>query len=101
MTDLSDLAELALLQRKAAASELVNRLTAEDSDAVGRLMGMALWKEKDIQSFEAMDKPILIDGFWGRFWLAPSRSKSLIPEAPILTPRGLRALAKGLVEVLA
>ena len=102
MVLLSTLAEMALLQRRAAASEFIQQVTEKDKSSVGRLLGMALWRERDIQSFELLNEPVLAEGFWGRFWLAPDTrvNDDLRTKAPVLTPRGLRALAQGLVEIL-
>lgn len=101
--------ELAALARQAAAGDprgAAHSLVAscENPAIIERLIRMALWEGAMIEDFERQGQPTLIKGCWGRFWLAPvypARSLSLRPPAPILTPRALKALGRGVVDILA
>ena len=49
-----------------------------------------------LASFERESQAYLIRGRWGTFWLSPRLDVALAREAPVLTPRGLRALSEAL-----
>ena len=76
-------------------------LAEASEDAAAHLLDAAIWRDDDVVDFEREGRGYLIDGRWGRFWLAPSGlRKALLPPAPRVSPRGVAALARGLVTVL-
>ena len=76
-------------------------LAEASEDAAAHLLDAAQWRDEDVVDFEHRGGAVLIDGRWGRFWLAPSDlRKALLPPAPRVSPRGVVALARGLVTVL-
>ena len=85
-------------RRKEAAQAFLNEASEEIAQ---QLMDAALWKEADVLDFESGQKAVLIEGRWGKFWLAsPFLTSQLDPPAPTLSPSGVVALARGLVDVL-
>lgn len=83
-----------------SAEALLAKLTEKDKQAMAILLDASQWAERDISTFR---EPVLIDGRWGRFWLVQSSREfwNLKPEAPVVTLRGLKALGRGMVRVLA
>lgn len=76
-------------------------LAEASEDAAARLLDAASWQDADVVDFESRRDAVLISGDYGKFWLAPSGlRKALLPPAPRVSPRGVVALARGLVTVL-
>lgn len=98
MTDFSNYAHLAMIDPTMAAEGFLSEMTEKDQKTVELILDASTWKEKDIETFA----PVLIEGRWGRFWLVrnPEKDKDLIPKAPMVTLRGIKALGKGLVKAL-
>jgi hypothetical protein len=99
MADLARLTEMARTDAVVAAKAFIGQLGPADRPVLERIIDAALWAEKDLRSFDA-EKPVLIEGKWGRFWFAPVRNVDLEKTAPVITPRGMKALAKGVVDLL-
>jgi len=76
-------------------------LSEADEPATAKLLDAALWRDEDVASFEAEQRSYLIDSPAGRFWLAPRDTrKVLLPPAPKVSPAGVVALARAIVEAL-
>ena len=100
IADVARLTEIARSDGAMAARALIGQLAPGDRWLIEKLLDVALWSERDIRSFDEC-KPVLIEGRWGRYWFAPVRDLALEQTAPVITPRGLKALAKGIVDLLA
>jgi len=99
MKNLAPVVRRALVDMHGAAILAVDMFS--DSPAVlSTLMNFATVPIADVEDFEANGTHnILIDGRFGRFWLVPGYSrKPLMPPAPQITMRGLRALGLGLID---
>lgn len=79
-----------------AAGELMQRYP----NVALALMDYASVTLSEIEDFEQRyATPVLIEGVWGRFWLVPQHPRRLLmPPAPMLTMRGLRALALAILD---
>ena len=76
-------------------------LAEATEDAAARLLGAAAWRDADVADFEGKKLAYLISGQWGLFWLASSqRKKALLPPAPRVSPRDVKALAVGVMFIL-
>lgn len=98
---LAALAIRALMFPELAAKELVK--LGVSPDFMIRLMDFAPLTDADLESFDKEGKSYLIRlPSAGHIWLAPvGKKRVLLPPAPTFSPRALRALARGLVEVAA
>ena len=77
-------------------------LSEADEPVTAKLMDAALWRDADVESFEVEQRSYLIDSPAGKFWLAPRDiRKVLLPPAPKVSPLGVVALARAVVEALA
>lgn len=94
---LAALAGRALLDPREAARALMT--SAIEPTTLVALLDYALVPDADLDSFEAEGHCYLLAlPRVGRCWLAPpGRKRALLPPAPTFSPRGLRALARGLV----
>lgn len=84
---------------KKAARLFLKRLKETDQVILERLLDAAVWKEQDLASFDALNEAKPIVGRWGQFYLVSTSYRGDLE--PRITPRGLKALAQGLVHVLA
>lgn len=84
--------------KKKAARLFLARLTEGDQTSLEQLLDAAVWKERDLESFDNMRAAVPIDGEWGRFYLVSTFYRG--DEEPRLTPRGLKALAQGCVDII-
>ena len=76
-------------------------LAEASEDAAAHLLDAASWRDADVVDFEEKKLACLVSGRWGRFWFASSQlRKALLPPAPRVSPRGVVALARGLVMLL-
>lgn len=98
METLARSTQAALKDKKEAARLLLKQLEKKDQRILERLLDAATWKERDLASFDASKYVLPIEGAWGRFYLVSTFYRGEI--APRLTPRGLKALAQGLVDVI-
>jgi len=98
------------LVNPAAAREAARHLLAQFGslypDLCERVLSAAAWKRADLDSFDALDVCIEISSKarpirW-RFWLVPSGTTrgEFVSPCPLISPRGLWALARGMTDVL-
>lgn len=95
---LAALAGRALLSPRDAARALM--VADMSPDALTRLMDYATLSDADLDSFDREGHCYLLSlPRVGRVWFAPpGKRRLLLPPAPTLSPRGLRALARGVVD---
>lgn len=96
----------ALTDPRGAAEDFLGELEDPTGSLVLRFIeepGFAHWTRATVADFEQVGLPVLIRGRWGEIWLCPADTpyyQNLEPRAPLVTPRGLRALGRGIVDVL-
>lgn len=106
MEIVAEAARKALQDPVGAAEDFLRDLEDPLGDLVLQFIeppGFAHWSLGTIHDYETSGSPILIRGRWGEIWLCPADTthyQNLEPRAPLVTPRGLRALGRGVLAVL-
>ena len=101
MRSVASCARRALTHPEQAAAACLRLLG--DHPLAPALLDAALWRDADVAHFEErFGYAVRIEGAWGAFWLAPASTDpaTLAPLAPVIPPRGLRALARAMVARL-
>lgn len=84
-----------------AASQLLGALEDRQADIVERLLDFAHLPLHEIEDWERVGHPVLIRGSFGLVWYVPTLPRADVQFLhPVITPRGLRALAQGVVDLL-
>lgn len=107
MEAVAEAARRALTDPRRAAEDFLNGLEDPAGDLVLQFIdppeGFAHWSLGKIHDYETTGAPVLIRGRWGEIWLCPADTvyyQNLEPRAPVVTPRGLQALGRGIIDVL-
>jgi len=99
METLARFTKAAQEDQKKAARLFLKQLEEKDQVILEHLIDAAVWKERDLASFDDTKAVVPILGPWGRFYFVTTFYRGKLK--PRVTPRGLKALAQGLVDVLA
>ncbi len=79
-----------------AVALVLDARVPDPDDFADTMLRIACWP--DSSSFEDHEADVLMGGRWGRFWLCPSvPRRTLMPPAPVIVPRHLRALADAMI----
>lgn len=98
METLARFTQAAQEDKMKAARLFLKRMKEKDQAVLEHLLDAATWRERDLATFDDSRAVVPIEGVWGRFYLVSSFYRGDVE--PRLTPRGLKALAEGLVAVI-